>query len=80
MDFPTYSYGPAHEASEENLERDEHGFTNPNLHRRVDPQPPEEGSDELAPREYSLGLYGSNSYRTTTITTHSESATDSDIP
>ena len=29
--------GPAKLASDEDLERDEVGFTNPNLHRRIDP-------------------------------------------
>jgi hypothetical protein len=60
------------------------GFTNPNLHRRIDPKEPPEAENpldqELAPREYSLEIHGTNSYRTTTITVHDEDSTTSEIP
>ena len=35
---------------------------------------------ELAPREYTLEIKGTNSYRTTTITVHDEESTTSEIP
>lgn len=54
--------GPAKLASDEDLERDEVGFTNPNLHRRIDSHA-EEG--EYLPREYKVGIYGTESYRLT---------------
>jgi len=60
------------------------GFTNPNLHRRIDPHEPKHEDNplnqELAPREYRLEIKGTNSYRTTTITVHDEESTTSEIP
>lgn len=60
------------------------GFTNPNLHRRVDAHEPEHEDNqlnqELAPREYTLEIKGTNSYRTTTITVHDEESTTTEIP
>lgn len=55
------------------LERDHIGFTNPNLHRR---------KSEFIPKNisYTIGVYGLNSYRTTTIQVHDEESTDSEIP
>lgn len=35
---------------------------------------------EYEPREYSLEIHGTNSYRTTTITVHDEDSTTSEIP
>ena len=77
----------------------ETGFTNPNLHRRINPQEPEEYitnincvcncpyikengpindcckyktqlNPEREPKNYTLGIYGNNSYRTIEIVTH----------
>lgn len=81
IEFPKTAHGTAVPASEEDLQRDEHGFTNPNLHRRVDPQQPAPDSGEVAPRSYMLGVYdGLHSYRTETIYTHDEESTTSEIP
>lgn len=60
-------------------QKDQHGFTQPNLHRRVDPQEPHDGK-ETSPREYELGVYGLNSYRTTKINYHDEESETSEIP
>lgn len=78
--YPKTAQGPAVPAAEHDLEADNLGYTNPNLHRRVDPQAPEADSQEVAPREYRLGVYSVNSYRTTKVNTHSESSEESEIP
>lgn len=81
MDYPKVANGDMKPASQEDIERDEHGYTNPNLHRRVDPQEPAEGSGEVAPRDYVIGVYDStNSTRLTIINTHDEESTTCEIP
>lgn len=81
VEFPKTAHGTAVPASEEDLVRDAHGFTNPNLHRRIDPKTPEPGSQEVAPRDYVLGVYdGVHSYRTETIHYHDEESTTCEIP
>lgn len=54
--------GNAISATEEDLIRDENGFTHPNLHRRIDP---ELVDGEFKPREYRISVSGTHSYRTT---------------
>lgn len=76
---PTIGQGPAVPADALELERDAVGFTNPNLHRRIDPQPPTDAY-EVAPRDYMLGIYDVYSYRTTQINTHDEESTTSEVP
>lgn len=72
--YPSDSYPPAYPASEEDLDRDEVGFTDPNLHRRVDPRIPVDADDaqgnEIAPRNYNLQIHNLFSYRTTEKITH----------
>lgn len=64
----------------EEQEKDDIGFTNPNLHRRVDPQTPSDPK-EVAPRKYTIGVYDKlHSYRTTEITYHDEESTTCEIP
>ena len=70
----------SHLADEDELEKDGIGFTHPNLHRRIDPQQPEEDSGELQPRSYTVNIYGGDSYRTTTIYVHDEDSETSEIP
>lgn len=73
--------GVAKPLTPEEQAKDDLGFTHPNLHRRVDPQESAEGSKEVAPRKYTLGVYdGINSYRTTEITYHDEESTTCEIP
>ena len=76
--IPPMAQGPAHLATPEELQKDIVGYTNPNLHRRIDPQPREE--PEVSPREYLLSVGGVDSYRMTKITTHDENSTTSEIP
>lgn len=81
VEFPKTAQGVAVPANMSDLQKDQHGFTNPDLHRRVDPQPPAPDSGEVAPREYMIGVYdGLHSYRTVTIVTHDEESTTSEIP
>lgn len=79
--FPKTAQGPAVPADAAAQALDAHGFTNPNLHRRIDPQQPAPGSEELAPKDYVVGVFGGlNSYRTATIHYHDEESTTSEIP
>lgn len=71
----------------DSYDRDRLGFTNPNLHRRIDPQAPTEElkeQGELRPREYTVGIYGTDSYRTTHKVVHiedpDENFTQEEIP
>lgn len=81
MDFPKTAYGTAQPANMFDLENDEHGYTNPNLHRRIDPKDPEEGSEETRPRDYIIGIYdGLHSIRRTETFYHDEESTTCEIP
>lgn len=51
------------ELSEDDQIRDDVGFTNPNLHRRVDPTEQDEGEFDV--RDYELRILGLYSQRTT---------------
>lgn len=80
-DFIRMGQGPATKIESNSLEstKDEFGYTQPNLHRRVDPQEPNDDT-ETSPREYKLGVYGLDSYRTTEINYHDEESETSEIP
>lgn len=65
MEFPKVGRGLAKLATNEDMEKDAHGITNPNLHRRVDAKDPPENSDEVLPRDYQFSISGYNSYRKT---------------
>lgn len=84
--YPVMGQGPARLANQEELARDELGFTNPNLHRRImnpGQQPPVAENplnQEVAPRNYKLGIQNVHSYRTTQINVHNENSIDSEIP
>lgn len=81
IDFPKTAQGVAVPADATAIALDVHGFVNPNLHRRVDPQQPASGSEETAPRDYTIGVYdGIHSYTTETIHYHDEESTTSEIP
>lgn len=80
VDNPKMGQGPAVElTTEEEYKDSEIGFTNPNLHRRVDPKSPTD-PQEIKSREYNLGIYGTESYRTTTVYLHDEDSETSEIP
>lgn len=65
-------------ASQDDLNRDRVGFTNPNLHQRLDVQPPQK--PELFPREYSETIQGIYLLRTTTKHYHDEENNPDEIP
>lgn len=75
IEIPAEGQGPAVEASDKDLQRDAGGFTNPNLHRRIDPK--DRSLPEVAPRSYQLSIQGVSSYRTTSIHCHDEDAFES---
>lgn len=77
--LPLEGQGPAVPANQEDLDKDEHGYTNPNLHRRIDPQPPTT-SYEVAPKSYKLFIGGKNSHRTTETFVHDEDSETCEIP
>ena len=83
----TYQHTTVIQDSDGNiLDQDEYdkdmvvGFTNPNLHRRVDIKPLSPDSDELKPHEIELQIRGTNSYRTVTTFTHDEESITTEIP
>lgn len=73
---------PATTLTDEDIKRDEHGYTHPNLHRRIDPHTIHDDNDhmELKPRQYTIGVLGTNSYRTTEMFTHDEDSETSEVP
>lgn len=75
-DMPKVGQGPATKATEEDLQKDASGFTTPNLHTRII----SDSTEDNVPTDYSVGIYGVNSYRTTQRKYHDENSTDSDIP
>lgn len=62
--YPSSQKGPWVITSPEDRDRDVIGFTNPNLHRRLDAKLPKD-EDEVLPREYRVNLMNVDSYRTT---------------
>lgn len=65
-------------ASQEDLIRDNVGFTNPNLHQRLEVQKPQ--SPELFEREYTEAIQGIYLVRTTTKHYHDEESNPDEIP
>lgn len=59
--------------------KDKFGITQPNLHRRVNIDNNVLDGEAKA-REYDLGVYGTHSYRTTTVYIHDEESTADEIP
>lgn len=80
MDLPIMGQGPLKPLSEEDKKRDKHGFTHPNLHRRLSSDEGYKAPGEFESRSYQIGLYGVCSWRTTKKTIHSESSIDDETP
>lgn len=59
-------------------QRDQNRFTNPDLHRRVDPQPVQH--PEVLPRSYEFSIRNKHSYRVVHIYTHDEDSIESEVP
>lgn len=64
MEFPHTSRKTATPLIESEKKLDEHGLTNPNLHRRVDVDRPIH-EPEVKVRDYKFTISGVHSYRTT---------------
>lgn len=79
-EMPTMGQGPVRPLTEEELEKDNIGFTHPNLHRRMETTDTYKGEGELQPRKYTLGLYGVCSIRTTETFIHDEDSQDCETP
>ena len=62
---------PAKLADDSDCEKDEEGYTSPNLHRRI-------SNEGLC--KYILCINNLNSFRTTIVPTHDEMSTDVEIP
>lgn len=67
-------------ASEEDKIRDANGYTNPNLHRRVDAKQPEPESKEVKPRTYMFNRQGLNQLQVTKKYFNDEDGQESEIP
>lgn len=65
IEYLKMAQGPARPINDTEKALDDHGFTNPNLHRRIDPKDPSEESKEVLPASYKLSVQDVNSYRTT---------------
>lgn len=82
--YPLMGQGPAYPLTEEDIKRDNLGYTNPNLHRRIDPKPPKVAKDkrdhEYKEKEYSLQIMSIHSYRTTKLNVHNEESVDDETP
>lgn len=65
IEYLKMAQGPARPINDDEKALDNHGFTNPNLHRRIDPKDPSEESKEVLPASYKLSVQDVNSYRTT---------------
>ena len=81
MDMPTTANGTMQPASAHDIANDDHGFVNPNLHRRIDLHEPPEGSEEVSHRDYTIGVYDKvNSTRMTEIHYHDEESQTNEVP
>lgn len=75
-------YQAGHLATEEDIEADESGITNPNLHRRVDLELPDPSTQDNPPHSISYGflIIGTDSYRIKYMDYHDEESDESEIP
>ena len=80
MNYPETGRGTATPASDYDLLMDEHGLTNPNLHRRVDAKQPPKESGEVLPRDYKFTIMGHDSYRTTSNFIQNENTDEVEVP
>ena len=81
MEYPKTAEGLMKPATEHDLLVDALGYTSPNLHRREDIHEPPQGSNEVAPRNYLIGVFDTiRSTRMTEIHYHDEESETSEIP
>lgn len=73
--YKKLAHGEMQPATEVDLLKDRIGFTNPNLHRRI------ETETEAEQEKYTIGVYDrQHSYRTVDYSTHDEESTTCEIP
>lgn len=65
VEYTKMAQGLARSINDNEKALDDHGFTNPNLHRRIDTKDPTEESKQVLPPSYKLSVQNVNSYRTT---------------
>lgn len=80
IEFPKVGQGPAKPATPKDIQRDEIGYTNPNLHRRAEPEDPPTGDSEVLPREYYFSIHDTDAYQVIKRNVHDEESTTSEIP
>lgn len=76
--IPIMGQGNAKPATSEDKTRDDVGFTNPNLHERIEMNSQPEG--EFKPRKYHVSIQGVNQYRTTESFLHDDEVNEDEIP
>lgn len=59
-------------------QRDANGYTNPNIHRRIEPQPVE--APAVKPYSYQFTIQNNCSYRLTNRYVHDEDSITSEVP
>ena len=79
MELIPMGQGPAKQANQEDLDRDIIGFTNPNLHRRID-IPSNDFTSPILSKNVTVGIYGQDSYRTVEEILHDEESIIDEIP
>lgn len=67
-------------ANDEDKKRDAQGYTNPNLHRRVDVHAPSPESKEIKPRTYKFIRQGVYQLQLMESHYHDEDSNESEIP
>lgn len=75
-DIPTMGQGPMKQITDPTsieAQRDDIGYTHPNLHRRTSTSIPEDTT-------LNIGIYGLNSYRMMTTPAYDDESRDSEIP
>lgn len=77
-EYPKTAQGFATLATQDEIDK-EATYTNPNLHRRIETNISPVG-EQTAPSEYSVGIFGKNSYRVVKSYYHDEESTTNEIP
>lgn len=80
MNSLNLGHSPAKVATFEDIMKDNIGYTNMNLHRRIDQRDLAERKDGEVIEEYTVSINGVNSYRTTFVNTQDDSATEDLVP
>ena len=82
-EFPRTAQGEAKKASPSDMKIESTGYTNPNLHRRIESDPELSESDiadGIIAKSYSVHVSNLNSYRTIELSVHDEESEIDEIP